>query len=95
MRISSWPRRWPKRRVLGDDHPSTLWSAHNLAIDLRALNEHQQARELDEDTLNRRRVLGDDHPDTLWSAHNLAIDLRALGQADQAVSLLAVFGLAH
>jgi hypothetical protein len=27
------------RRVLGDDHPNTLTSANNLALDLRALGE--------------------------------------------------------
>ena len=55
--------------MLGNDHPSTLTSASNLASDLRMLGEHQAARELDEDTLARyRRILGDDHPDTLTSA---------------------------
>ena len=28
-----------RRRVLGDDHPDTLTSANNLAVDLRALGE--------------------------------------------------------
>ena len=69
--------------MLGEDHPDTLGSANNLAIDLRNLGEHQAARDLDEDTLARcRRVLGEDHPDTLGSANNLAADLRALGEAD-------------
>jgi hypothetical protein len=73
------------RRVLGNDHPDTLRSAHNLAVSLRALGEHEQARELGEDTLSRRRrVLGDDHPDTLLSAHNLAVSLRALGEHERA-----------
>ena len=68
--------------MLGEDHPDTLTSANNLAIDLRNLGEYQAARELDEDTLaRRRRVLGEDHPDTLASASNLAADLRALGEA--------------
>ena len=59
--------------MLGEDHPDTLVSASNLAIDLRDLGEHQAARDLDEDTLaRRRRVLGEDHPDTLSSASNLA-----------------------
>ena len=69
------------RRVLGEDHPDTLASANNLAVDLRDLGEYQAARELDEDTLARcRRVLGEDHPDTLSSASNLAVDLRDLGR---------------
>jgi len=28
-----------RRRVLGGDHPDTLASAHNLAVDLRELEE--------------------------------------------------------
>ena len=76
------------RERLGDDHPATLNSANNLALDLHALGEHQQARTLDEDTLTRsRRVLGDDHPDTLTSAGNLALDLHALGEHQQARAL--------
>ena len=74
--------------MLGDDHPSTLVSASNLATDLRYLGEHQAARELDEDTLaRRRRVLGDDHPSTLVSASNLAADLRYLGEHQAARDL--------
>jgi hypothetical protein len=34
--------------VLGENHPDTLTSATNLAADLRALGEHEQARELEE-----------------------------------------------
>ncbi len=74
--------------MLGDDHPDTLNSAGNLAVDLGALGEHEQARQLDEDTLTRyRRVLGEDHPDTLTSASNLALDLRALGEHERADEL--------
>ena len=74
--------------MLGDDHPHTLNSAGNLAVDLSNLGEHQAARELDEDTLaRRRRVLGDDHPDTLNSANNLAVDLRNLGEHQAAREL--------
>jgi hypothetical protein len=70
-----------RRRVLGQDHPSTLRSAGQLADDLRNLGEHQAARELEEDTLaRRRRVLGEDHPDTMTSATNLAVDLSKLGE---------------
>ena len=66
--------------MLGDDHPNTLSRRPTLLSDLRALGEHQAARDLDEDTLARsRRILGDDHPDTLTSAHGLAIDLTQPG----------------
>ena len=74
-----------RRRVLGEDHPSTLTSASNLAADLRALGEIEAAWELDVDTLNRcRRVLGEDHPDTLRSASNLADDLCLLAEVPAA-----------
>ena len=70
-----------RRRTLGDDHPETLGSAHNLASRLAALGEHEQARGLYEDTLiRRRRSIGDDHPDTLLTAGRLAADLDALGR---------------
>src|SRR3712207_6054188 len=38
-----------RRRVLGDDHPDTLESADNFAVDLHELHEpgeHEQARKL-------------------------------------------------
>ncbi|MGB8200056.1 MAG: tetratricopeptide repeat protein, partial [Pseudonocardiaceae bacterium] len=71
--------------VLGDDHPQTLRSAHDLATTLASLGEHEQARQLGEDTLTRqRRVLGDDHPQTLRSAHDLATTLASLGEHEQA-----------
>jgi hypothetical protein len=74
--------------VLGENHPDTLTSATNLAADLRALGEHEQARQLSEDTLIRyHRVLGENHPDTLTSATNLAADLRTLGEHEQAREL--------
>jgi hypothetical protein len=61
----------PPTPVLGEDHPITLASANNLANDLCALGDYQQARTLNEDTLTRyRRVLGEDHPDTLVSANS-------------------------
>ena len=77
-----------RRRMLGEDHPHTLTSANNFAIDLWALGEHERARQLHEDTLSRRRrVLGEDHPHTLTSACYLAIDLWALGEHERARQL--------
>ncbi|MBW0011157.1 MAG: tetratricopeptide repeat protein, partial [Pseudonocardiales bacterium] len=74
--------------TLGEEHPDTLASAGNLARDLHALGEYQQARDLNEDTLTRRRrVLGEDHPHTLTSANNLAAVLHALGEYQQARDL--------
>ncbi|MDQ2880076.1 MAG: FxSxx-COOH system tetratricopeptide repeat protein [Actinomycetota bacterium] len=76
------------RDILGEDHPDTLRSANNLALDLRALGEYERARELHKDTLaRRRRVLGEDHLDTLASANNLAHNLRVLGEYERAREL--------
>lgn len=44
-----------RRRVLGEDHPDTLWSASNLAADLRALGETQAADNLAGGIAKRRR----------------------------------------
>jgi hypothetical protein len=68
-----------RRRILGDNHPNTLRSTHSLALTLQKLGQHEQARQLTEDTLTRmRRVLGDDHPYTLRSVHTLAAVLADL-----------------
>ena len=73
---------------LGSDDAHTLRAASNLAEALRQKGRSAEARQLDEDTLNRRRkVLGRDHPDTLTSATNLAADLRALEQYQTARDL--------
>jgi Tetratricopeptide repeat len=58
------------RAILGDDHPHTLTSMHNLALMYRQqgkLTEDAKMRSVDEE----QRNLGDDHPDTLASMHNL------------------------
>jgi tetratricopeptide (TPR) repeat protein len=76
------------QRLRGEDHPDTLRSAHNLALDLRELGEHERARQLNEGILTRRRrVLGEDHPDTLRSTNNLAMELRRMGEHERARQL--------
>jgi tetratricopeptide (TPR) repeat protein len=78
-----------RRDKFGDDHPDTLTSASNLALNLWWLGEYQRARDLDEDTLTRRRrILGEDHPDTLTSASQLASDLLWLVKYPQSRELL-------
>ncbi len=76
------------RDRFGEGHLDTLAAASNLAGDLHALGEYQQARTLNEDTLTRcHQILGEDHPHTLAAASNLAADLRALGEYQQARTL--------
>ena len=77
---------WRGRQGPDDDH--ALWMANNLAETWRTFARYQQARELDEDTLNRRRrVLGPDHSNTLTSANKLALDLHVLGEVEAAREL--------
>jgi tetratricopeptide (TPR) repeat protein len=77
-----------RRTRFGADHPDTLTSASNLALNLWYLGEYQRARALDEDTLTRRRrILGEDAPDTLTSASQLAHDLFGLGNYSHAREL--------
>ena len=69
--------------MLGQDHPSTLISAINLAEDLRQLGEIRVARDLDQDSLNRlRRIFGDEHPHTQLCSTNLAKDMLALSETE-------------
>ncbi len=64
-----------RRRVLGEDHPDTLTSARNLAVDLWTEGEYEAARRLDEDVLT--------------SASNLAYDLWVTGEYELALSVLS------
>jgi hypothetical protein len=86
---SLFERAWDLRRSrLGDDHPDTLESASNFALDLWGLGHYEQGRQVAEDTLTRmRRVLGDDHPHTLESANGLSLNLWGLGHYEQAHQL--------
>lgn len=40
--------------MLGEDHPDTLESAHNLAIDLRTLGDHAAAAQVEEQIRSQR-----------------------------------------
>jgi hypothetical protein len=79
-------QQWRDR--LGDDQQDVWATAYYLAWALRLMGRYAQARDLDQDTLDRRRrVLSEDHPDTLDSATTLAVDLRFLGEAQAARDL--------
>ncbi|MET8083948.1 tetratricopeptide repeat protein, partial [Micromonospora sp. NPDC005237] len=77
-----------RRRVLGDDHPSTLASGGNLAYAYQTVGRIDEAIPLYEQVLvGCRRVLGDDHPDTLASGGNLAYAYQTVGRIDEAIPL--------
>ncbi|MFJ6952911.1 tetratricopeptide repeat protein [Micromonospora aurantiaca (nom. illeg.)] len=55
-----------RRRVLGDDHPHTLLSAHDVVIDLLAAGRTAEALTLCRETVRKRvEVLGKEHPETV------------------------------
>jgi Tetratricopeptide repeat len=47
------------RRLFEGDHPDVVRSLSNLAIDVRALGEHRQALELDEQAPAMRQRLAE------------------------------------
>jgi hypothetical protein len=66
------------RRVLGDEHPTTLICRGNLAMDLVALGREDESQQLHADTTALlRRTLGADHPATIAGA-----DLTVRGNCD-------------
>ncbi|KAF6815617.1 TPR domain protein [Colletotrichum plurivorum] len=62
-----------RKRVLGEEHPDTLMSMHNLAFTWKDQEQWEDATQLLQDCVRRREmVLGMDHPDTLSSASALS-----------------------
>lgn len=58
---------------LGEDHPDTLLSMHNLAIQYSEAGRLVEALQLAEEVLElRKSKLGEDYPDTLASERLLA-----------------------
>jgi hypothetical protein len=66
------------RRVLGEEHPTTLICQGNLAMDLLALDRRAEADELHASvTSGLQQRLGEDHPATQAGA-----DLHVRGDCD-------------
>jgi tetratricopeptide (TPR) repeat protein len=60
------------KRTLGEEHPNTLRSIHDLAISYGELGRRQEALQLLETVVEAsKRTLGEKHPDMLTSMHNL------------------------
>ena len=63
-----------RKRVLGEEHPSTLTSMGSLALTYRNQGRWKEAEQLDvQVSETRKRVFGEEHPDTLASMENLAL----------------------
>jgi tetratricopeptide (TPR) repeat protein len=69
------------KRVLGEEHPSTMSSMANLASTYRNQGRWKEAKELEMQVMEtRKRVLGEEHPSTLSSMANLASTYRNQGR---------------
>lgn len=54
-----------RKRTLGEEHPDTLGSMHNLAVRLSKVGQRQEALQLTELVVEaNKRTLGEEHPDT-------------------------------
>ena len=84
------PRPWkPMRRVLGDEHPSTLMSINNMGSLLLRQGKYDEAEVYYVEAMEGlRRVLGDEHPDTLNSIGNMGNLLLRQGKYDEAMPYL-------
>ena len=74
-----------RKRVLGAEHPDTLFTANKLALSLVRQGKHDEAEKMQREVLAvTKRVLGAEHPDTLRTASNLAdwLNLVDLDQID-------------
>jgi tetratricopeptide (TPR) repeat protein len=85
------------KEVLGPDHPYTLCAGSSLATDFSLAGDHDRARALSGEMLERSRITsggprtirnGAEHPYLLGRAINHAHDLRATGETEAAETLL-------
>jgi tetratricopeptide (TPR) repeat protein len=77
-----------QEKVLGKDHPDTLYTMNSLARLLYKQGKYIEAEAIDRQTLQlREKVLGKDHPDTLWSMYNLADSLYKQGKDIEAEAM--------
>ena len=69
------------KKMLGEEHPSTLISMNNLTKMLSSQGKYKEAERISRQTLAlRERVLSKDHPNTLASMNNLAEKLSGQGK---------------
>jgi tetratricopeptide (TPR) repeat protein len=76
------------RNTVGDEHPGTAMTLHNLANIYRNQGKHDQAMVLHKQAYTIwRKILGEHHPDIAMSLHSQAIVYADQGEYDQAVVL--------
>jgi len=85
-----------KRRVFGENHPSTLKSASDMALSLSDQGKYAESAAMLEAVLAIQRVLGSAHPDATATAKNLEVvrsQMRnsASKSAEKAVPMVNLF----
>ncbi len=76
-----------RRRVLGEEHPSTIDSINTLGALLWYRGKLDQAEPYWREALEKyRRVLGEEHPSTINCIQSMGVLLRDQGKLDQAES---------
>jgi tetratricopeptide (TPR) repeat protein len=77
-----------RRNMLGEGHPDTLTSMHNLAMTYSKRGQWDKAEKLQVEVIKKwKKVLGEGHPDTLTSMNNLAMTYLEGGRWDKAEKL--------
>jgi tetratricopeptide (TPR) repeat protein len=77
-----------RRRVLGEEHPDTLWSGADLGYSLLSQGRYAEAATLFRQVLAlRRKALGEEHRDTLISKDQLAWVYEQQERYDEAEAL--------
>ena len=62
-----------RSRLLGEEHPATIWAMGNLAATYESLGKYADAEKLKTQALDMRtRLFGEEHLDTIGAINNLA-----------------------
>ncbi|KAI5791005.1 hypothetical protein FPQ18DRAFT_410111 [Pyronema domesticum] len=78
-----------QKQLLGEEHPDTVSSMNNLAINFHAQGRYREAEDLQMKVMEtRKRIIGEEHPTTLISIQNLAFTLQDQGRINEAGDLL-------
>lgn len=74
-----------RQEILGNEHPNTLISIHNLASALSDQGRYKEAEMMHREELElREKISGKEHPDMLVSRHDLALALHGQGKYEEA-----------
>jgi tetratricopeptide (TPR) repeat protein len=83
MCLLEWAREGQKK-LLGDEHVSTLATSHSLATVFREQGQYEKALEWYGRTLDgNEKTFGKDHPSTLNTVNNMAIVFKNQGQYEK------------